>query len=68
MKMADLMRRVAALPQARQDELAAYLLHLRLQQDPVWKKEMTRRIDDSTPGKWTSLAKWKKELAGGKKA
>jgi hypothetical protein len=68
MKMAELMREVASLPKARQAELAAFLLHLRLQQDSTWRTEMTRRIDDSHPGHWVSLKDWKRELGAGTKA
>jgi len=63
MSMAELMREVAALPLQRQNELAAFLLHLRLQDDPEWKTEMARRIDDKNPANWMSLEDWKKELA-----
>lgn len=63
MSMAELMREVAALPQERQNELAAFLLHLRLQHDSAWKAEMSRRIDDQDPSHWVSLEDWKKELA-----
>lgn len=62
MSMAELMRAVAALPLERQDELAAYLLHLRLERDPAWHSEMARRIDDTTPEQWVSLDDWKKEM------
>ena len=61
--MAELMREVAALPPGRQNELAAFLLHLRLQHDPAWRAEMARRIDDKDPTHWVSLEDWKKELA-----
>lgn len=60
--MADLMREVAALPQKRQNELAAFLLHLRLQQDPAWRTEMTRRIDDRNPKNWVRLETLEKAL------
>lgn len=60
--MAELMREVASLPADQQRELAAYLLHLRLQQDAAWRSEMTRRIDDRTPSGWIDLQDWKKEL------
>ena len=63
MSMAELMRVVAGLPSEQQRELAAYLLHLRLQQDATWREEMTRRIDDTDPAHWTSLEEWKKQLA-----
>jgi hypothetical protein len=63
MSMAELMRVVAGLPAEQQKELAAFLLHLRLQRDPEWRAEMARRIDDRDPSHWTSLDDWKKELA-----
>ena len=63
MSMAELMREVAALPLQQQNELAAFLLHLRLQHDTEWKSEMARRIDDKNPANWVSLEDWKKELA-----
>lgn len=62
MSMVELKREMAALPDAAQNELAAYLLHLRLERDPVWRTEMTRRIDDRTPAQWVPLADWKQEL------
>ena len=61
MSMAELMREMANLPAQQQNELAAYLLHLRLQHDAAWRSEMTRRIDDRDPSQWTSLDDWKKE-------
>ena len=63
MNMAELMREVAGLPAEQRNELAAYLLHLRLAQDPAWRAEMTRRIDDQNPANWVLLEDWKKELA-----
>lgn len=62
MSMAELMREVSNLPAEQQKELAAYLLHLRLQHDTAWRSEMTRRIDDRTPGNWVDLQDWKKEV------
>ncbi len=62
MSMAELMREVAALPQKRQNEMAAFLLHLRLQQDPKWRTEMTRRIDDRSPKNWVRLEDLEKSL------
>ena len=65
MSMAELMREVAELSPERQNELAAFLLHLRLKRDPGWRDELTRRIDDKNPENWMSLEDWKKELAKG---
>jgi hypothetical protein len=61
MSMAELMRIVAGLPEAQQNELAAFLLHLRLQQDSGWRTEMAQRIDNPNPAHWVSLEEWKKE-------
>ncbi len=61
--MAEIMREVAALPPERQNELAAFLLHLRLQHDTAWKAEMARRIDDKDSSHWMTLEDWKRELA-----
>jgi hypothetical protein len=63
--MAELMRVVVELPAQQQNELAAFLLHLRLQHDAAWRTEMTRRIDDKDTTHWVSLENWKAELAAG---
>ena len=65
MSMAELMRVVASLPVGQQNELAAFLLHLRLQQDPAWRAEMTHKIDDKESSNWISLDDLKKDLAQG---
>jgi hypothetical protein len=62
MSMAEVMREIAGWPRTRQNKLAAYLLHLRLQGDSQWRSEMTRRIDDSDSKKWVRLEDLKKSL------
>jgi hypothetical protein len=62
MKLAELMREISRLSASEQKQLAAYLLHLRLEQDAEWRSEMTRRIDDRTPANWLELGDWKAEL------
>jgi hypothetical protein len=62
MSMAELMRVVAGLPAQQQKELAAFLLHLRLQHDTAWQTEMARRIDNEDPSKWVTLEDWKTGL------
>ena len=61
--MAELMRVVATLPAQQQQELAAFLLHLRMRDDPAWRAEMTRKIDDKNPANWVLLEDLKKEFA-----
>jgi hypothetical protein len=67
MSMAELMRTIAELPDKRQNELAAFLLHLRLQGDSVWRSEMTRRIDDRNSKNWIALDDLKRALKRRKK-
>jgi hypothetical protein len=51
------------MPQEQQDQLAAFLVHLRHQRDPNVRREITNRIDDHNPANWLSLSelkeKWK---------
>lgn len=62
MKMAELRHEIASLSPACQNKLAAFLLHLRMQNDAAWHAEMTRRIDDKTPSNWIELKNRKREL------
>ena len=52
---AELMRDVAELPPQAQQQMASYLVQLRLQQDDEWRREMARKIDDKNPANWVSL-------------
>ena len=49
------MRDVAELPPQAQQQMASYLVQLRLQQDDEWRREMARKIDDKNPANWVSL-------------
>jgi hypothetical protein len=66
MSMAELMRAAVELPAQQQNELTAFLLHLRRQQDAVWRTQMTRRIDDQDSSHGVNLESWKAELASGR--
>lgn len=35
--------------------LQAFILSLGQRRDPKWRAELTRKIDDCTPGRWMSL-------------
>jgi len=54
---------LAELPEEQQNQLAAYLVHLRHQRNALARKEFSGRIDDSNPTPWISPAelrdKWK---------
>jgi hypothetical protein len=63
MSLNELKTELAELPQKEQDQLAAYLVHLRHQRDAQIGSEMNARLDDTAPDHWISAAelreKWK---------
>jgi hypothetical protein len=54
---------IAGLTREQQDQLAAYLVHLRHEQDSKIRAEITAKIEDKNPANWVSLdelkEKWK---------
>ena len=54
-------REVSALSADLQDELTAFLIHLRHQREPGYAEEMSRRLNDTDPESWTSLSDLKEE-------
>jgi hypothetical protein len=46
---------LAELPEDQQDQLAAYLVHLRHQRDAGLRRELSSRLDDKTPEHWISV-------------
>ena len=63
MSLQEMKTEMAGLPQAQQDHLAAYLVHLRHARNPGVRREITERIDDKNPAHWISASelreKWK---------
>ena len=63
MSLADIKSELAVMPREQQDELAAYLVHLRHQRDAAVRREITADNDDRNPQHWISPAelreKWK---------
>jgi len=55
MSLEDVKTAIAVMPQAHQDQLAAYLVHLRHQRDPRIPAEIRARIEDTDPANWLSL-------------
>jgi hypothetical protein len=59
----EIKSQVTAMPDARQDQLAAYLVHLRHRRDPAIRRDITAKIDNQDPKQWVSLdelkEKWK---------
>ena len=46
---------LARMPEAQQDHLAAYMVHLRHLRQPQVRAEITRKNDDRDPSHWVSL-------------
>ncbi len=65
MTVMDLKREIATLEPVAQDELTAFLVHLKLQRDPGYAREMGRRRDDRRPESWVRLEDFEAEIAGG---
>ena len=45
---------LAELPEDQQDQLAAYLVHLRHKRDTRLRDELSSRLDDKNPDHWIS--------------
>ncbi len=65
MTVMDLKREIAALEPVAQDQLAAFLIQLKLRRDPEHAREMARRRDDRRPESWVRLDDFEAEIAGG---
>jgi hypothetical protein len=63
MTLEQLRTEIKAMPAREQDELAAYLVHLRHQRDTSIATEIARKIDDKNPANWITLeelrGKWR---------
>ncbi len=60
MSLAELKEQAAALPPDEQAELAAYLAERLQRDDPAYRKELARLIDDTDPTHWVRWAEVKK--------
>ena len=55
MTVEQIKEEVSHLPEAQQDHLVAYVVHLRHLRDPATRQELKRRIDDHDPAHWISV-------------
>ncbi len=55
MNLDEIKKEVAELPREDQNQLAAYLVHLRHEQDSKTRADITAKIDDKDPAHWVSL-------------
>lgn len=63
MTFEQLKEQLSGLREDQQDQVAAYLVHLRNLREPGYREEMARRIDDQDPAHWVDLSelreRWK---------
>ncbi|MBM3834297.1 MAG: hypothetical protein FJ403_13720 [Verrucomicrobia bacterium] len=61
MSLAELKEQAAALPPNEQAELAAYLAEQLRRDDPAYRTELARLIEDRDPNNWVRWDEVKKE-------
>ena len=64
MTVLELKKEIAELEPAAQDDIVAFISHLRAQRDPAYEREMERRLDDRKPESWVRLEDLEAELTG----
>jgi hypothetical protein len=52
MSLAELKQQVAVLPDSDKAELSVYLASMLRRDDPVYREELARMIDDRDPAHW----------------
>jgi hypothetical protein len=62
MSVKELMKELAALSAKEQEELAAFLFHLRHKSDPEYQATVRRRMDDKDPSHWLTPEEFEKRL------
>lgn len=62
MSVQEIKEKLAALPRKEQDEVIAYLFHLRHVHDREYESQITRRLDDRDRSHWRSPDEFEREL------
>jgi hypothetical protein len=55
MTVEQIKEELSNLPEAEQDQVVAYVVHLRHMRDPATRRELSRRMDDREPSHWISV-------------
>jgi hypothetical protein len=61
MSLAELKQQVATLPESEQAELSVYLAARLRHDDPAYREELTRLIDDREPSHWVRSSELREE-------
>ena len=64
MSLAELKEQAAGLPPEEQAELAAFVTERLRRDDPAYRKELTRLMDDRDPEHWHRWSEVKQEPVG----
>jgi hypothetical protein len=59
MTVEQIKEEVSNLPEAQQDHVVAFVVHLRHARDPGTRQELSRRMDDHEPSHWISVGQLK---------
>jgi len=62
MSVQELKEKLAALARSEQDEVIAYLFHLRHAHDGQYEGEIDHRLGDKNPSHWLSPDEFEREL------
>ncbi len=62
MSVQEIKKELAALPRTEQDEVIAYLFHLRHAEDKDYETQLNRRLEDKNPSHWLSPDEFEREL------
>jgi hypothetical protein len=62
MSVQELKEKLATLPREEQNEVIAYLFHLRRGIDREYASQIARRLEDKDPSHWLSPDEFEREL------
>ena len=62
MSVQEIKKKLAALPRTEQDEVIAYLFHIRHADDTDYESKIARRLADREPSHWLSPDQFEREL------
>lgn len=62
MSVQEIKHQLAALPRSEQDEVIAYMFHLRHADDTKYENKIARRLEDRQPSHWLTPDQFESEL------
>ena len=62
MSVEELKKQIGTLPRRQQDEIVAYLFHLRHADDVAFQSDLNRRLNDKDPSHWLTPDQFEQEL------